>query len=220
MSRFFCARAGGVAGSALGRVPFFADEVRSLKVLFLSVVFLAAFAERAAAQEVQPAAAERSAALTAGVANSDLPSFSGSKVLITVRTIEAQGRIEETETDQQIPVRIDGRLADLADKLKKLPFRGFVFLSADKRAISVRKKELISLVNGQTLALRPLYSELVPGGSQKIGLWLRWQDRAGAEILDTRMHFDDGQSMIAGTDQAKDPLSGLILAVQVAPMPK
>jgi hypothetical protein len=203
------------------------DLVTSLrKILFSGISLLLIVTETAVAQdhprdipkEIQSAAAGR--ALTASTARKELPTNSVAKVLVTVRTIEAQGRIEETESREPIPVRIDGRLGDLADKLKKLPFRGFVFLSADQRGVSVRKKELISLVNGQTLSLRPLYSEQVPGGTQKIGLWLRWQDRTGAEILDTRMHFDDGQSMIAGTDQAKDPLNGLILAVQVSPIPQ
>ena len=148
----------------------------------------------------------------------EAPATSG-KVIITVRTIEAQGRIEDHETTGPIPVRIDGRLGDLADKLKKLPFRGFVLLSADQRTVPVRKREYVALVNGQSLSLRPLYSEGAPGGPKKIGLWLRWQDRTGAAILDTRMHFDDGQSMIAGTDQARDPSNGIILAVQVAPVP-
>jgi hypothetical protein len=134
-------------------------------------------------------------------------------LLITVRTIQAQGRIDENEmSGNPIPIRIDGRLKDLADKLRKLPFRGFVFMSGDERTVPVRRKEVLALVNGQTLSMRPLYLE-----DNKVGLWVRWQDRSGAEILDTRMHLDIGQSMIAGTDLLNDPSSGLVLAVEVAP---
>lgn len=136
-----------------------------------------------------------------------------SDVQIDVRVIQAQGRIEDpVASDKPIPIRIDSRLSDLADKLRKLPFRGFVFLEGEQRRVPVRKKSVLPLMNGQSLSLRPLYID-----SEKVGLWVHWKDRAGADILDTRMHLDLGQSMIAGTDLLNDPSGGLVLAVQVSP---
>jgi hypothetical protein len=134
-------------------------------------------------------------------------------VQIDVRVIQAQGRIEDPGTsDKPIPIRIDSRLSDLADKLRKLPFRGFVFVVGEQRRVPVRRKTTLPLTNGQSLSLRPLYID-----SEKVGLWVQWKDRVGTDILDTRMHLDLGQSMIAGTDLLNDPSSGLVLAVQVSP---
>ncbi len=137
----------------------------------------------------------------------------GQELQIVVRTIQAQGRIDEhLRSDKPIPIRIDSRLSDLADKLRRLPFRGFVYMSGDERTVPVRRKSVVALVNGQSLALRPLYID-----KEKVGLWVRWTDKSGAEILDTRMHLDIGQSMIAGTDLLNDPSGGLVLAVEVTP---
>ncbi len=49
-----------------------------------------------------------------------------------------------------------------------------------------------------------------------ICLWLKWKDKAGTELLDTRLRFVAGESMLTGTDHMPD--AGLILAIRVEPV--
>ena len=75
------------------------------------------------------------------------------------------------------------------------------------------QKEVLPLVNGHTLAVRPLYVS-----PNRIGLWLKWLDKGGVEILDTRLHFDPGESMLTGTDGNRGD-KGVVLAIDVKPAP-
>lgn len=164
------------------------------------------------AQEDGEAAVQR-----AGILREKIPATALVEVL--VRSIQAEDRIEETG-DTPISIRIDSRLEDLADKLKKLPFRNFSFIGGDRKIVPVLKKGYIALANGQGLTFRPLYAEENSTAHKRIGLWLKWQDKSGLDILDTRMHFEEGQNMLLGTDLVANPNNGLILALEVSANPK
>lgn len=105
---------------------------------------------------------------------------------------------------------LDPAISDLKDKLESLPFEQFVLISSQEKLIPLKKKETIEFKCGQFLHLRPL---LIDGN--KVSLWLNWEDSNGQNILDTRMHFDSSQSMLAGTDSTDD--TGLLLAINVRP---
>lgn len=137
------------------------------------------------------------------------PPVATSIVAVHVRTIEAIGRFDD-QGEESVPVRIDGRLADLAEKLRKLPFRSFNLLSSQNIVTPLLRKQQVNLTNGQSLWLRPLYCE-----ENRVGLWIHWQDQGGAEILDTRMHLDMGRGMLVGSDLAANPRNALILALEV-----
>ena len=106
--------------------------------------------------------------------------------------------------------QLDPAISDLKDKLDTLPFEHFVLISSEERLLPLKKKETIQFAGGQLLHLRPILIE-----GDKVSLWLNWKDAKGQNILDTRMHFDSSQSMLAGTDSTDD--TGLLLAINVKP---
>jgi hypothetical protein len=136
-----------------------------------------------------------------------------SDVKIFVRTIEATDPIEtesSNETNESV-VRIDQALRDLQPKLMQLPFSSFKLLASKEEQVSLRKRETLHLPNGQSLALRPMYMD-----HKRVGVWLNWKDTGGADILNTRIHFDADDSVLTGTDC---PLNaGLILAIKAVPI--
>lgn len=107
-------------------------------------------------------------------------------------------------------MEIDPAIQDLSQKLLKLNFSTYRLLGTNREVVGMKKKEVLHLVDGYMLTVRPLYIE-----DKRVGMWLKWQDRSGLVILDTRMHFDPGSTMLAGTDRGDS--SGLVLAIDVVP---
>ena len=130
-----------------------------------------------------------------------------SQVEVNVRVVKAENDIDDGYTSPRLDVRLD----DIRAKLEQLPFRHFSYLSSERVIIPIKRKQIVTFASGQTLALRPVYCE-----QEKIGLWLRWSEKNGDEILDTRLHVNPGESMLAGTDSS--PTTGLILAIDVEPV--
>jgi hypothetical protein len=144
-------------------------------------------------------------------ADEHLPDISD--VRIFVRTIEATGPItgDASKEAGAAILRIDQALKDLRPKLGQLPFSSFKLLASKEENLSLRKKEIVHLPNGQSLALRPMYMD-----HKRVGVWLNWKDTGGADILNTRIHFDADDSVLTGTDCAQD--TGLILAIKAVPV--
>ena len=138
-------------------------------------------------------------------AESQLTPSTGS-VVVQVRTIRASERNNKAKTSQALVV--DPRLEDIHEKLAKLGFRKFQQIASQEQNLAFRQKETLNLGDGQTLTLRPLYIE-----DHRIGMWLKWLDRSGAALLDTRMHFDCGENLLTGTDGNAD--DGVVLAIGV-----
>lgn len=140
-------------------------------------------------------------------------------ILIHIRAIRASQPVEENApaslkgdtTPHADMVKVDARIKDLAPKLGKLHFRCFRLISSQREMLPLGKRETVALVDGNMLTLRPLSLD-----SKRVGLWIKWQDGSGMQVLDTRMHFDLGESMLTGVDGAAD--SGLILAIDVSPV--
>lgn len=131
-------------------------------------------------------------------------------VVVEVRTVEASGAIPASP-QSLVPVSdIDSRIEDLRVKLQKLHYKTFRLLGVQSQVVPLMQKSSLSLANGHSLLVRPLY--ILPG---RIGLWLKWSDRSGMEVLDTRLHFDPGESMLTGTDADGD--KGVVLAIDVKP---
>ena len=74
----------------------------------------------------------------------------------------------------------------------------------------MRRRDKIRLMNGQLLTLR-----LLEFDNESLTLWIRWDDGEGMNILDTRIHFAYGESMLAGLEGRDE--SGMILAIDVSP---
>ena len=105
-------------------------------------------------------------------------------------------------------VHIDEKLRDLGRKLRQLPYKSYHMLSSQHVPVPVDQRQELSLSGGQVLKYRLIYVN-----KKKVGMWLRWEDRFGQELLDTRMHFSCSESMVTGTENSDN--SGSILAVRV-----
>jgi len=104
----------------------------------------------------------------------------------------------------------DPRLADLRSKLQRLNFRTFKFVTSERKSVPITRKEVLDVGMGDTLTVRPIYVE-----KDRVGMYLNWQDRSGNCILNTRMHFKPGESVLTGMDHAAG--DGMILAIDVKP---
>lgn len=107
-------------------------------------------------------------------------------------------------------VSVDDRINDISSQLKKLQYQRYSLISAREGFVEVAHKKVFGLSNGHTLSLRPLYIE-----GSRVGMWLKWQDDQGMDLLDTRMHFTCGEAFLTGTEKSDD--SGVILAIDVQP---
>lgn len=133
-----------------------------------------------------------------------------SAVKIYVRTIEASQHIDGERQDGE-SASIDPSLSDISHKLNRLPFQSFRLVGSKEQELSLKRKDTLKLADGQSLTFRPLYTD-----NKRVGLWLSWRDRAGTDILNTRVHFDCGDSVLTGTDSSPD--GGMILAIRAAPV--
>lgn len=135
------------------------------------------------------------------------------RVAVRVRMIKATEPIEaegDSVSGGAFNQTVEPSIRDLAVKLDKVAFRRFRLLSSVREEIGLKKKAVLDLPEGHSLMVRPLYVE-----GRRAGLWLKWLDRGGVQILDTRTHFGCGESLITGTDHAVD--SGILLAIDVEP---
>jgi hypothetical protein len=118
------------------------------------------------------------------------------------------GDIAAPDQSSVATTKIDRRIEELAPKLRNLPYRTFRLLYAEDRVVPLKRKEIFTFADGQSLLVRPLYIN-----ESKVGLSLKWLDKTNAALLDTRLHFDPGESMIVGTDSS--PSSGVVLVLEV-----
>jgi hypothetical protein len=153
------------------------------------------------------------AALLSQHASADHHNNEAAEVTVYVRTISATAPLQaDANTPRSLDgIHVDSSLRDIQPKLMQLPFSSFKLLSAKQEQLSLLKKESLRLPNGQLLAFRPMYVD-----QKRVGLWLKWKDSDGAEILNTRVHFDTDDSVLTGTDSEHD--SGLILAIKAVPV--
>jgi hypothetical protein len=132
-------------------------------------------------------------------------------VRVRVRIIQASN-VLATASEQlgDQPLQVDSRIGDLTPKLGKLNYANFRLVGFQEKIVPLKKRENIALGGGHLLTLRPLYLE-----DQRVGMWLRWLDSNGSEILDTRMHFDSNECMLTGTEAKAQ--TGIILAINASP---
>jgi hypothetical protein len=135
-----------------------------------------------------------------------------SSVSLHVRALRAsdpKGNANNSdEKDNQI--KLSSTLIPFQRKLATLPFRSFELMSEEEAVVSLKKKHHIQLINGHHLVVRPLF--LREDGN--ICLWLRWQDKEGMKLLDSRIHVPLGETVLAGVEQS--PTSGMVLTIDVA----
>ena len=99
-------------------------------------------------------------------------------------------------------------LRHLKDKFQEIHFKEFNLESAQTISIPLNQKQQLTFKNGDTLELEMLYLE-----NERVGLWIDWKDSSGMKLLDTRMHFDSTETMLAGAECEEN--KGKMLAVTV-----
>lgn len=132
------------------------------------------------------------------------------RFLVSVRSVGADNQIVTPVVNGPLAetVAVDERISDLRDKLKNLKYRHFALLESTERTVTENQIETVPLYGGHSVALKP-----VRFGRGRIGLWLRWTDERGSEVLNTKMHFDSRESMLAGMEREGN--KGVILAIGV-----
>jgi len=130
-------------------------------------------------------------------------------IQISIRAVYAQVPLQEGETRSEAAF-FDERLTDIRSKLELLPFNNFRLISEESEAIHLREKSTVRLSNGQRLCLRAVESS-----DQNVTLWLRWSDINGSTLLDTRMNFAKGETMVAGVESDEEN-AAVVLAVKAS----
>jgi len=131
-------------------------------------------------------------------------------VLIEIRAIKATNvsgaeRVSLAASERELE---SPAMSDLKKKLKKLKYNHFSLVSKQEREVQLNSRDTITLADGNVLSFRPISKD-----KDKICIWLNWKDGKGMNVLDTRLHFADGETMITGMDS--DPSTGLVLAIDV-----
>ncbi len=99
-------------------------------------------------------------------------------------------------------------LSSIRGLLTAVPYRSFQMIENRALQISLKQKKRLAIGDSQLLLIRPLYIR-----DDRLCLWLKWKDQRGMSVLDSRMHIELGQSMVAGVEGEGN--NALILAIRV-----
>jgi hypothetical protein len=132
---------------------------------------------------------------------------------ITVRAIDASGGNHPTNpqggTETPSTIQLDDGLEDLRSRLEQLPFSTFRLVTNRVEQLPLKKRrELTGLPDGETLCLRPVSAE-----NGRIGIFMKWRERSGSEILNARVQVDADEAILTGTDHGSS--EARILAIRV-----
>ena len=132
------------------------------------------------------------------------------EVRVHVRIVQGSGPVgdKNVKLDQ---VSLDERISDLRDQLSKLHYKEYRLVAQKSAVVPVTKRRVLNLSDGHKLTLRPLYAN-----EERVGVWLKWIDGSGMEIIDSRVHFKCNEHMLTGLEESTE--KGLILAIQVSPI--
>jgi hypothetical protein len=140
----------------------------------------------------------------------DVPQPPEFPLKVEVRTIKAEGLLKEN-TEASGEVTVDHEIQDLTPQLERLHYSEFHLVDQQSVVLPPRKRRKLELADGHRIVIRPVAVD-----GDNICLWLNWKDREGMQLLDTRLRFVAGESMLTGTDHT--PEKGLILAIRVQPV--
>jgi hypothetical protein len=133
------------------------------------------------------------------------------KSMAAVEQVAASAAPEPARSSCSAKQRWDSALEDISSKLKALQYRDYKMAASQEVIVPLMKKRAVHLHDGNVLLVRPLYAD-----GETIGLWLRWIDGAGTRLLDTRMHFNERETMLTGTELSATDGDGGGLATVLA----
>ena len=98
----------------------------------------------------------------------------------------------------------------LKPKLKKLPYKSYHLDSVKNVTLPDSNRHEVQLKNGDMLALELLYFD-----DKRVGLEIDWRDKSNMKLLETRMHFDRNDTMLAGAaDEESEQAKMLAISLQ------
>ena len=121
------------------------------------------------------------------------------EVTLKVCTISARN-------EKRAEPHIDSNLERLSSKLKELPYDTFTLKSSEDVVVPVEEIRKFILPDNHELSIRLLYLN-----HKRLGIWLEWKDEKGMSLLNTRLHLNCTEPVIAGTESSNE--EGLVLAV-------
>lgn len=89
-------------------------------------------------------------------------------------------------------------LEQYSEQLEELPYTGFKIVMSKKIQLELDENVGISLDNKEEVGLKLSYVK-----KNKYCFWLNWQDQEGDDILDTKIHLDNGEAFITGSDEGE-----------------
>lgn len=107
-----------------------------------------------------------------------------------------------------VKVKMNRSLAPFKDHLLQYPFHNYRIKYMSQISVPVMEKEKFLLSDNESLDLRVLYCE-----QKRASLWINWKDEAGRELLDTRVHFNKNEPLIAGIEEGE--FKGKLLLLKV-----
>lgn len=133
----------------------------------------------------------------------------GTLYAVDIRAVGARELV--TAAEQSAPAMFDAALSDIQPQLSALNYRSYRLLSKVQRTVAENSSDWVRLAGGQVVRFRPVRSD-----GSRIGLWLKWDDAQGSEILNTQLHLLPGHQMLTGVEGIGD--KGVILAIAVSPV--
>ena len=107
-----------------------------------------------------------------------------------------------------VKVKMNRSLAPFKDHLLQYPFHNYRIKYMSQISVPVMEKEKFLLSDNESLDLRVLYCK-----QKRASLWINWKDEAGRELLDTRVHFNKNEPLIAGIEEGE--FKGKLLLLKV-----
>ncbi|GEM_PF-5719738 len=129
-----------------------------------------------------------------------------------VRVRVLQGTRDQRAREVGAPVgsKLDATplLQDVKSQLKPLPFEDYQIVDTVEEQIRVGNSRSFRLreADGEESSLRiePHGFLSKAQGESKILVSINWRGSAGEQLLDTKLKFENGKSMVIGTDKAED----------------
>lgn len=115
------------------------------------------------------------------------------KIGFDLFSIEANGVRQSTAR-----VSMNKSLAPFKDHLLQFPFHNYKIRYLTQISLPVKTSEKFYLSDNEVLQLKVLYCE-----DKRASIWINWQDSEGNEVLDTRLHFNKDEPIIAGVEEGE-----------------
>ena len=128
-------------------------------------------------------------------------------VSFDIYAVQARSKIEHGPADRAVPQTIPDTLKSIRLSLTQAPFSLFEMIDHQTVVVPLRQKSRLRMAKDHVVVIRPLFID-----DGRLCLWVKWRDKDGMEVLDSRLYLVLGESVIAGVEEADN--AGLLLAMK------